>query len=197
VLCVAGLAAAASTGWPQRFDAKARQLLAGADDRNLQPEVCSELSGADLLAGKACRLGAGNVAPTVIVWGDSHADTLMTVFDRLGAESGRSVLFLGKIGCAPLLDVERLDLPFGCKAYNDAARRLIAASGATRVVLVARWSHYTYAPTFRHEERTRLVLADAQSTRPAVENNDAVLARARAHPGVSRAAPGVRRCDCS
>jgi len=177
VLCGAGLAAVASAGWPQRFDARALQLLAGSDDRNLQPEVCSELSAADLLAGKACQLGAATGESTVVVWGDSHADTLMTVFDRLGAESGRSVLFLGKIGCAPLLDVERLDLPFGCKAYNDAARRLIAASGATRVVLVARWSHYTHAPTFRHEERTRLVLADAQSTRPAVEQNDAVLAR--------------------
>jgi hypothetical protein len=139
--------------------------------------VCSELSAADLLAGKACRLGAPNGESTVVVWGDSHADSLMSAFDRLGASNGQAVLYLGKIGCAPLLDVELLDLPFGCKAYNDAARRLIAESGAARVVLVARWSHYTHAPTYRHEERIRVVLTDAQSTRAAIEDNGAVLAR--------------------
>lgn len=177
LLCVIGLACVASSGWPQRFDARTLQLLAGADDRNLHPDRCSSLDASDLRAGKACRLGARKGEPSIIVWGDSHADTLMTAFDRLGAESGQTVLFLGKIGCAPLLDVERLDLPFGCRAYNDAAREVVAASGATRVVLVARWSHYTHAPTYGHEERARVVIADDQSTYPTVGGNDAVLGR--------------------
>jgi peptidoglycan/LPS O-acetylase OafA/YrhL len=170
LLGLAGLALVASSGWPQRLDATTLQLLAGADDRN--PSLDSD----DLRAGKACRLGAPG-DPTIIVWGDSHADTLLEAFDGLGTASGQAVLFLGKIGCAPLLDVDRIDLPFDCRAYNDAARALIEASGAEQVVLMARWTHYTRTPTYGREERTRVVIADDQSTRASVRGNDAVLAR--------------------
>jgi len=109
--------------------------------------------------------------------GDSQADALMPVFDRLAAERGQTGLYLGKIGCPPLLDVERVDMPFGCREFSDAARDLILASPASRIVLAARWSHYTRQPTFRHEEHVRVVIVDDASGKRGVRGNEAVLAR--------------------
>jgi peptidoglycan/LPS O-acetylase OafA/YrhL len=178
VLCAMGLAAALRDGWPQRFDPVARRFLAAGDDRNPRQATCSMLTAGDLRAGRACRLGAADGRePAFIVWGDSHADMLMPTFDRLARASGRSGLYLGRIGCPPLLGVERHDLPFGCRDFNDAARALIEASPAARVVLVARWSHFTREPTHGREERTRVVITDAESTRAEVAANDAVLVR--------------------
>ena len=177
-LCAVGLTGVARSGWPQRLDTQARQMLAGAEDRNPRREACSFLDAQALRAGQACRIGSLDSAePSFIVWGDSHADAMMTAFDRLAAERGQSGLYLGKIGCPPLLDVERVDTPFGCLAFNDAARELIAASPARRVILVARWPHFTSEPTVGQEERQRVVIADAGSNRRDVPGNDAVLAR--------------------
>jgi peptidoglycan/LPS O-acetylase OafA/YrhL len=177
-LCAVGLAGVARSGWPQRLDAQTRQLLAGAEDRNPRREACSFLDAQALRAGRACRIGRLDARqPSFIVWGDSHADALMTAFDRLATERGQAGLYLGKIGCPPLLDVERVDSPFGCLAFNDAARELIAASPARRVILVARWPHFTSEPTVGQEERQRVVIADAESKQRDVGGNDAVLAR--------------------
>jgi len=177
-VCSLGLAAVAQSGWPQRFDAETLRLLAGAEDRNPRQEACSFLVGDDLRAGKACRLGRlDGHAPSFIVLGDSQADALMPAFDRLAAERGQTGLYLGKIGCPPLLDVERVDMPFGCREFSDAARDLILASPASRIVLAARWSHYTRQPTFRHEEHVRVVIVDDASGKRGVRGNEAVLAR--------------------
>ena len=177
-LCAVGLAGVARSGWPQRLDAQTRQLLAGAEDRNPRREACSFLDAQALRAGRACRIGKlDGQQPSFIVWGDSHADALMTAFDRLAAERGQAGLYLGKIGCPPLIAVERVDSPFGCQAFNDAARELIAASPARRVILVARWSHFTSEPVVGQEERQRVVIADAETEQRDVRGNDAVLAR--------------------
>lgn len=101
------------SGWPQRLDAHTRQLLAGAEDRNPRREPCSFHDAQVLRAGRACRIS----------WRPSAARPDST---------------LGKIGCPPPLEVARVDSPFGCQAINDAARELIAASPARRVILVAR-----------------------------------------------------------
>ena len=177
-LCAIGLAGVARSGWPQRLDAQAQRLLDGAEDRNPRREACSFLDAQALRAGQACRIGAADGRePSFVVWGDSHADALMTAFDRLGAEHGQAGLYLGRIGCPPLLAVERVDSDFGCLEFNDAARDLIEASPARRIILVARWPHFTSEPTVGQEERQRVVIADAESSQRTVRGNDAVLSR--------------------
>jgi hypothetical protein len=178
VLCAIGLAIVAQDGWPQRYDAAERRLLAGVDDINPRRDECSFLTAQDLRDGKACRIGQpGDGAPSFVVWGDSHADTLMTALDRLAREQGRTGLYLGKFGCPPLLGVGRVGSTYGCREFNSAAVELIASAPGASVVLIARWSHYTDQPLYGHEERTRVVLFDELSTVRATGLNDEVLAR--------------------
>jgi hypothetical protein len=159
------------------MDATTVKLAAAASDRNPERDACSFLDAEDLAAGHACRIGAhAGRAPSVVVWGDSHADALMPTFDRLAADRGVQGIYLGRIGCPPLLGVDRPGTDFNCRKFNEAAQEVIARSGARTVVLVARWAHYTSEPTFGSESRTRVVITDGASTMVDVRNNDAVLA---------------------
>jgi peptidoglycan/LPS O-acetylase OafA/YrhL len=175
-----GLGLVVSSGWPQRLDARASQLLAGASDVNPRRDECSFLEGSDLLAGKACRLGppAGvDRPPRFVVWGDSHADALMPVFDRLALQHGTSGLYAGRLGCPPLLGVERRDIVVRCREYNDAVLQTIERLDVPRIIIVARWAHYTSDPTYKREARTRVVITDDESRTSAMAGNDVVLER--------------------
>jgi peptidoglycan/LPS O-acetylase OafA/YrhL len=168
--------ALAAAGWPGRMDEATLRLAAAAGDRNPRRESCSFLDAADLLEGRACRLGAAASPPAFAVWGDSHADALMPLFNELATRHGVSGLFFGRIGCPPLLGVERPGTGFRCRSFNDAARRAIAESGVQTVVLVARWAHYSSEPTVGHEARTLVILGETGDQSPGVAGNDRVLA---------------------
>ena len=177
-LALIGLMIVAAAGWPARFDAAATAYLASESERNPR-QICSFLEARDLREGRACRLGAdgGSVEPVFAVWGDSHADALMPAFDDLATQTHASGIYVGKIGCPPLLGVERFESSYDCREYNDAARELIDRSHVTTVVLVARWAHYTKEPTLAGEPRTPVVLADGSALTASAADNDAVLAR--------------------
>jgi hypothetical protein len=178
VFCAVGLLIVFGNGWPQRYDDATRQFLAGADDVNPRRDECSFLTAEDLQSGRACRIGQpGKGPPSYIVWGDSYADTLMSVFDRLGREHGQRGLYLGKFGCPPLLGVERIGSTYRCRDFNAAAMELIEAAPGAAVVLVARWSHYTRQPLYAHEERIRVVLFDELSAMPKTGLNEEVFQR--------------------
>jgi peptidoglycan/LPS O-acetylase OafA/YrhL len=177
-LALVGLMIVAGAGWPARFDAAATAYLASENDRN--PRLsCSLLEARDLREGRACRLGAPDspVEPAFVVWGDSHADALMTAFDELAAKTGASGVYVGKIGCPPLLGVERFDSPYNCEEFGSAAHDLIEHSNATTVLLVARWAHYTREPTIAGEPRTPVVISDGSALSASAADNDAVLTR--------------------
>lgn len=176
-----GLAAVLAAGWPSRIDATSLRLAAAAADHNPRRDAGSFLDAVAVREDRACRLGASDgTAPLSVVWGDSHADALMSMFDALAQRFSVSGLYLGRIGCPPLLGVDRPGTDFHCRSFNEAAREAIAASGARTVILVARWPHYSSEPIYRHEPRVRVVISDAATEQPVpagVEANDGVLAR--------------------
>lgn len=176
-----GLLTFAAAGWPSRIDEKSLRLADAANDTNPRRGACSFLDAAAIREGRACRLGViDGRAPAFVIWGDSHADALMPAFDELAVRFGVTGLYLGRIGCPPLLGVDRPGTDFNCRSFNEAARQTIAASGARTVILVARWPHYSSEPTYRNEPRTRVVISDASTGSPgaaSVQANDEVLAR--------------------
>ena len=174
-VCLFGLAAVISQGWPGRLDAETLRLASSNRDRNPRTAECSFLDAGDLLRGKACRLGAAGGAPSFVVWGDSHADALMPAFDQLALRHGVSGLYFGRVGCPPLLGVDRPGTGFHCRAFNDAARRAIEESGARTVILVARWRHFSSEPLYGREPRVRVVISERGFASSGVADNDRVL----------------------
>ena len=68
-------------GLPQRLTPSEEAYAVGADDHNAYRDHCFALTAQDLDAGRFCRIGVTNARPTLMVWGDSHADAMMAAFD--------------------------------------------------------------------------------------------------------------------
>jgi peptidoglycan/LPS O-acetylase OafA/YrhL len=176
-LCSFGLMAVVSQGWPGRLDQESLRLAGAIGDRNPRTAECSFLDAAGVARGQACRLGLAGGEPSFVVWGDSHADALMPAFDQLARRHRVSGLYLGRIGCPPLLGVDRPGTDFHCRSFNEAARRAIKVSGARTVVLVARWAHFSSDPLYGREPRVRVVISDSGSESAGAQGNDRVLMR--------------------
>ena len=142
-LCGLGGAVALADGLPQRFTPAVRAMAAGADDHNAQRDHCFSLTAADLNAGRYCRIGTAGPTPTLAVWGDSHADALMSGFDALAQAHGVAGVALTHGSCPPLLGVEVHEREEnGCPPLNASALGVIERLDIRKVVLAARWAGY-------------------------------------------------------
>lgn len=133
VFCVAGLATA---GFPQRFDAKVVAL----DQVRRQPlPYHEECEGRN--AGQACRLGAPQAEPAMLLWGDSHLLALAPAIHEALLQAGQSAVMVPATGCAPLFDIDSLSPK--CRSVAADVQELLARQPALRtVVLSAFWSTY-------------------------------------------------------
>jgi peptidoglycan/LPS O-acetylase OafA/YrhL len=130
-LAIGGIAAA---GVPSRHDA---QTLA-FDAARRPPIPFRDCEGAI----ERCRLGARDVAPTVLLWGDSHALAWAPALDRALAARGLSARFAFHSGCAPLPGLRVRDNA-GCLAGNAATRAWLEVHPEVDTVLLsAFWTLY-------------------------------------------------------
>jgi peptidoglycan/LPS O-acetylase OafA/YrhL len=144
---VAGLFGASlvlAHGLPGRLSPQARQYAAGVEDHNPYRDRCFALTARQMEGGDVCRIGVPDGRrPTLIVWGDSHADAMMSAFDRDARLHGIAAIDATHGSCPPLLGVEVHEHEDnGCPALNAAALDLIERDDIRRVVLAARWGGY-------------------------------------------------------
>jgi hypothetical protein len=120
-------------GLPARLSPEAAALAEARYDSNPRRDECLEQ-----VPGHFCRVGAAAVAPSFLLWGDSHADSLQPGVERAAQADGTAGYIATRRSCAPLIGV-RQDEP-GC---TDAGRAMIAwlklHPEVRTVVLIARW----------------------------------------------------------
>ena len=151
-VCLCGGVVALANGLPQRLTPGAEALAAGADDHNAYRDHCFALDAQDLEAGRFCRIGLDDGRrPTLMVWGDSHADAVMAAFDAQAKAHGIAAIDVTHGSCPPLLDVEVHEQEDNlCPPLAAAALALIERYDIRKVVLAARWAGYAegrlYAP---------------------------------------------------
>ncbi len=97
---------------------------------------------------KPCIIGDKNTksAPSVAIFGDSHAQALLPAFDALGKKYHEAVVFMGFGGCPPLLGADVMKGNFDIGACDELSRKQYAyvkKNNIKKVFLVARWSLYT------------------------------------------------------
>ncbi len=165
-----------SDGAPQRFSPAELKLVAGGGDINPRRQECFEGS----VAAPWCAVGAPASAADFLFWGDSHADAVMPGVDAAARDVGLSGVVAGRLGCPPLLGVERPDYPT-CRTYNEAViARLRTRPDIAHVVLYARWTLFHSGVLLPGEEGTAIVLLDAaapQAGQPLEAVFEAGLAR--------------------
>lgn len=172
-LTAASAALAASTdGLPQRLRPALQRILAEQDDHEPRIARCFGLTSDDVRKGRLCRIGARGVAPSFLLWGDSHADAILPAVAEAAAHAGRAGLFAGGEACPPLQGVTT-PMP-DCRAFNDAVAALAKRPDITEIILESRWAKYAEGTTYGYEPKGRVVLRD-NSCRTAADNHAVFL----------------------
>ena len=81
----------------------------------------------------------------VVVFGDSHAQSILAAFEKVGQQTKTKTTFMGMVGCPPLLDVVILKGPpvLGvCEKLVEKQIEFIKKERPKKIFLVARWSAY-------------------------------------------------------
>ncbi len=168
--------AVSADGFPKRLRPDVRAILAEENDHEPRIDRCFGLSAQDLRENKLCRIGGGKVAPSYLLWGDSHADAILPAVEDVASQRRRVGLFAGAASCPPLLGVDRLDVP-GCREFNDEALKIALRKNISEVILEARWGKDAEGSSYGTEPHGRIAFVDDQSTGPPEPNNRAVFAR--------------------
>jgi peptidoglycan/LPS O-acetylase OafA/YrhL len=135
---LAGTALRAADGLPQRFDAATRTILAEADDREQPGPHCFDRSAAQVAKTGLCKIGAPNVQPSFVLWGDSHADAMLPAVAQAALRQGKAGLLAAHGHCVPLIGVNFPDRK--CRPFNDAVARIALGKGIDTVLLDAIWA---------------------------------------------------------
>ncbi len=154
-------------GFPQRI----------ASREKLPPPPAELLSGryrtspVDFTLDELPLLGARDVEPRFIVWGDSHAMALAPLIDEIASEHGQSFYLVARGGTPPLADCWRADASQGdkeqCVRWNANVLQAMQATDCEVILVIAGWQIYV------HETG----LQDTQSTSISAESTMDVLRR--------------------
>ncbi|NDW01732.1 acyltransferase family protein [Salipiger sp. PrR002] len=143
VVSLTALGVTAGGGLPSRLPAEAARLAAFSDGQHPRLRECTGRDDAWRAPGDPCLFGAkAEVAPTVALWGDSHAGALLPEVEAAARRSGRSLAYLARAGCLPVPETERLDGQTGrCAEYGSGALDyLLQSETIETVILVARYA---------------------------------------------------------
>ena len=108
------------------------------------------------LAGERCMTGQDEFPRRLVIWGDSHADSVAPGVVRYATDRAYGTYQLTMAGCPPLVDVD-VEGPGGdyrpCRAFNRRVVEYIATDPSVDVVmLAARWTLYTENARFGHDD---------------------------------------------
>jgi peptidoglycan/LPS O-acetylase OafA/YrhL len=171
-LILAGFSQAivASKGVPSRL---APDIAAFADEISRAREGSSPCRGQSAPTGpEICTVGDGTVAPTFLVWGDSHALSLASEIQALATTRGISGYLVARGGCPPILEPGSIPALSKRKCMTNAAQveNAIEAGSIHNVVLFARWTAYT-------DTRKRSAALEASADSEFIRLFDATVSR--------------------
>jgi peptidoglycan/LPS O-acetylase OafA/YrhL len=171
---ISGLIFDGSKGLPTRLPDDVRRIAQIANDRPSARRHCEGIQANDYSMARMCRVNDLPVAPSFVLWGDSHAMALMESIGRVAKSQGVNGIVIATNGCAPLLDVARRDLGDECLQRNSAAIDLIAAHPELRsVILHSRWARHAQGTRFGQDgEQSSYLVANERTAHTLEDNQD-------------------------
>lgn len=122
----------------------ARSLLETFERSNLQ-ETCGVADDLALFNSGFCKIGDETKSPDFLLFGDSHAFSLLNEFDLQAADVGRAGLFAYQPGCVSVLGVyedRSAEQSKRCHELNLRVEKLLEKGEVRSVYLVSRWNGY-------------------------------------------------------
>lgn len=127
-----------------RVPLSAKNILLVSSENVPWGGVCFQERGDESRYGGVCRIGDAHkeVKRQFVVWGDSHADALVPLFNIMGRTyDAQGVVFDGG-NCVPVVGVHQVPAAVGCEEEKAFALRYIRDNDIKHIILVARWSYY-------------------------------------------------------
>jgi peptidoglycan/LPS O-acetylase OafA/YrhL len=142
-------------GAPERFPPEVIRLASYSQDR-MDPLSQCDYHGQSLMTNSDfCFIGDSRVAPTWLIYGDSHAWATHDVFDKWLIEKSQSGLFVFQHACPPLENIHLVHDRGQCFAFNRAVLKFLAQSPDVRnIVLVSIWRQAIEGVLSDSEDRT-------------------------------------------
>ncbi|MHC3922950.1 acyltransferase family protein [Alcaligenes nematophilus] len=115
-------------------------------DRDGRQDVCFDLlprgiGGED---GWYCKLGSVSSRKSILVYGDSHALSLLPSIDRYGLENNYKIFFAGISACLPLVGFDNLISKDNCRELGERALDLAVSQKVKAVVIIQNWTGYAF-----------------------------------------------------
>jgi len=146
-LCGLGWVIDSTAGWQGRWTAASLRSLVSQKEKYLYAPPKGNDLLRELINGSVPRLGSVAVeAPMhVLIWGDSHAQSLVPALDASCTRRGLAGLWVSFGSTPPLLDYISPS-PFGMKeripTVGEAVLKLVKERQVAHVLLVAQWQTY-------------------------------------------------------
>jgi peptidoglycan/LPS O-acetylase OafA/YrhL len=125
-------------GWPQR----SATLYGIESTAMLERKHTCLATGSELKTIAACVGEASSSVPALAVLGDSHAETLVDVLQRVTARNGWHLVALTRVSCPPIQDVSywtptSVTNVDSCRSFNTSALQYVLGRADIRTVLLA------------------------------------------------------------
>ncbi len=139
-----------ANGFPQRLEPAAQKMATGFVYTNPRRWECLFTHRGKFASEKICKVGGDEADSSnhgkmdFLVVGDSHANSLMPLIDRLAKEQGVVGLYPIYNGCPPILNIYRSDAgeKHRCHLFNTEILQQIKSQNIKNVLLIGRWSFY-------------------------------------------------------
>ncbi|MFO1482522.1 MAG: acyltransferase family protein [Verrucomicrobiaceae bacterium] len=133
------------SGVPSRFPPAALKYLDEADtDISFVFEMSNRINLKEALAGDFIEMGTGdkNMPVEVLLWGDSHAASVMPLLDALCKENHVRGVAAVHAGIPPLIGYQSPSDVSDVISFNNAIAAFIRSNRVGHVILVAKWGGY-------------------------------------------------------
>lgn len=129
-------------GYYWRFDEDVLNIFSYREDYNKNRTLCHDASGKIDGYRSLCLYGASNVAPSSIVWGDSHGAELVSVLGDKLSHIKKSVLQATASACPPALNYSLPERP-NCASHNRyIIHEIVSDSRIKSVVMTINFHRY-------------------------------------------------------
>ena len=169
-LCALGYGVRVNGGFPSRMTPIVRQYAAGMTDRHGRNAETFALTLDHVRAGRFARIGDRSESgpPRFVLWGDSHANSLMPAFDSVGMQYHVQGMIIARASTPPLLHLSVATPAYHAdQEFTAAVLERVLKDRIPVVVLAARWSGYLendlrHGTELIHESRAKqLVFQEA------------------------------------
>ena len=151
-IVILGVTIISKDGFPNRAPEAARAIALAASDTNPREYECYRNNYRQIFGEvEACTLGEklSNENISFVLWGDSHSNAIMPVFDKIATEEKIQGKFFTAAGCPPLVTENSLKKDPQCTTKGQMTINYIKDNNIKLVFLVSSWE--SYYPHFDNE----------------------------------------------